>query len=187
MTSPGPEEALRNLGSIYAETRQAALRATAYHARRYRRSGRPEEARRLDEAIIRRYRVERNRAVRLCVIRLAAPIAGEGNPAMGVFLRSVLAEGEFSGDAALSLAMLRSPGALNDILPLTRHPSPATRYQAAVALTVLADPAGRAAVFRVRQSMDHPGWPARLEGITLAEAKLSLDRMAERAFTPRQP
>lgn len=181
----GDAEMLRNINSVYQDNRQIALRLAAQQAAKMRRSGAISEAERLENIIIRRYGVEKEQQVKLCIIRICAPACGPGSTLMVQFLRARLAAGEFPGHAALALVELHPKGVVNDIIPLTRHPAPEVRYQAAVALSVLGDPKGYPEVVRVWQSMGSPSWPPMVDGVTIDEAKIALEQRAERGFGQR--
>ncbi|MDR0362679.1 MAG: hypothetical protein LBJ46_08380 [Planctomycetota bacterium] len=184
MAPGGTAEALRNVNSVYLDTRQVALRTLAEAAGRARAKGNAAEADRLTDAVIRRYRQEKDASVRMCIVLVCAPAVGGGSTPMASFLRERIAAGEFPGYAALSLAHLSPGGAYEDIVPLTRHPSPEVRLQSAVALTILADPRGRDAVARVLWSMRSPEWPDEIAGRALEEAGTSLRQRAERTYGP---
>ncbi len=178
----GEQDAIRDLNSLDRNQRLTALRLLAHQAGVARRSGRAAEAERMEELILRRYQVEKDQAVRAGIVRICAPAAGRGSSRMVAFLRERIAAGEFPGYAALSLAALAPRDAFADIEPLTRHPAPEVRLQAAVALTVLGDPRGFEPVARVWRGMQTPPWPDRIEGVILSEAKIGLAQRAERAF-----
>lgn len=181
MAKKGEPEVLRNLNSTNRDQRQMALRIVATQAGEQRRRGNHAAAKQLDDLILRRYAIEKDPVVRACVVRVCAPAVGRSET-MVVFLRERIATGEFPGYAALSLAALAPRGAYSDIEPLTRHPAPEVRLQAAVALTVLADPQGFDSVTQVWRSMQPHLWPDRIDGVALAEAKASLDMRARRGF-----
>lgn len=181
---PTPE-VYRSVNATRKDERQAALRIVANRAGEARRQGRPESARELEEVIIRRYFVEKEQEVRACIVRLCAPAVGRGSSGMVRFLRDRIAAGEFPGFAALSLASLAPKNAVLDIEPLTRHPAPEVRLQAATALSVLGDPRGYDAVARVWRGMRDSVWPDPLDGVPLAEARASLEARAERGFGTR--
>lgn len=182
MADKGEPEILRHLTSAYHDERQVALRLLAYKAALERRNGRPAEADRLEDIIIRRYQVEADNEVRACVVRICAPAAGRGSTKMVGFLRGRIAAGEFPGYAAVSLAYLGPRGAFEDIEPLTRHPAHEVRLQAADALVVLGDPRGLEPTARIWRSMRQPAWPDRIDGVSLEEAREGLARRAERTF-----
>lgn len=175
-------DVLRKVNSLGREQRQIALRSVAHMAAKARGEGRAEDADRLEAVILRRYFVEKEPEVRACVVLLCAPAAGRGSARMVAFLRDRIAAGEYPGYAALSLAALAPRDAWADIEPLTRHPAPEVRLQAATALTVLRDPRGYEAVRRVWKGMDAGGWPDRVEGVPLSEARTGLEMRAQRAF-----
>ncbi len=185
MAKSGDQEMLRNINSPQTTHRQAALRLAAYRASQARRRGNAQDAERLEDIIIRRYRMEKDPAVRLMIIRIVAPACGRGSTHMVRFLRSRIAAGDYPGHAALALADLHPRGVVNDIIPLTRHPAPEVRYQAALALSVLGDPAGFQAVRRIWKSMASANWPAKVDGIPLEEARLDIERQALRGFGQR--
>lgn len=176
------QEALREVNSLSPERRQMALRVVAYEAGRARRKGDAAKADRLVEIVVRRYSIEKDTSVRACIVALCAPAAGRGSGEMVAFLRGRIAAGEFPGYAAMSLAQLAPRGALEDITPLTRHPAPEIRFQAANALAVLADPGGYEHAVRVWRGMRTPQWPDRLEGVSLQDAKFALETRIERYF-----
>ncbi|MCL2000736.1 MAG: hypothetical protein FWG74_04810 [Planctomycetes bacterium] len=178
----GEQPALREINSFDQNQRLTALRLIAHQAGAARRNGRIDEAERLEGAILRRYQVEREPAVRAGIVRICAPAVGRGSSGMAAFLRERIAAGEFPGYAALSLVSLEPGGAFAYIEPLTRHPAPEVRLQAATALTTLRDPRGIEPVARVWRGMQVPPWPDRIEGAPLFEAKAGLAQRAERAF-----
>ncbi len=182
MANRGTTEVLRNISSTNPQERQVALRILADSAGDARRRGSGVEADRLESLIIRRYFQEKEAAVRACIVRICAPLVGYGSRQMPEFLRGRIAAGEYPGYAALSLAALAVPNAFIDIEPLTRHPAPEVRYQAAIALVVLADPRGFEAVCRVWRGMHSQAWPAIVEGMTLIEARDALALRARRGF-----
>ncbi len=183
MAAAGGAEVLRQVNATNPEKRKLALRIVADAACDARRRGNAVEADKLEEIIVRRYFVEKETAVRACIVRICAPLAGNDSTRMPEFLRGRIAAGEFSGYAAMSLAALRPPNALADIEPLTRHPAPEIRYQAAKALTVLGDPRGFDAVCRVWRGMGGGGaWPAHIEGVPLGDARDALQLRARRSF-----
>lgn len=182
VASGGEEEILRRVNAVGAADRQIALRILADRAGELRRRGGRDEAARLEAIVIRRYFIEREEDVRACIVRICAPAAGRGSSAMVRFLRDRIAAGEFPGYAALSLASLAPKGAYEDIVPLTRHPDPAIRLQAATALTALGDPRGYDAVSRVGRGMERSLWPDEVDGMTLGEARRGLEARARRAF-----
>ncbi len=120
--------------------------------------------------------------MRACIVRLAAPAVGRGSSAMVRFLRDRIAAGEFPGYAALSLASLGPKNVYADIAPLTRHPAPEVRYQAALALALLGDARGYDAAASVWRSMRSAMWPDRVEGMFVDEARDSLQARATRGF-----
>lgn len=176
------QEVIRGVNGINKDERQVALRILADRAGEMRRAGRGEIAREYEEIITRRYFVEKEQEVRACIVRLAAPSVGRGSTHMVRFLRDRIAAGEFPGFAALSLASLAPKDAVMDIEPLTRHPAPEVRLQAATALCVLADPRGFEAVERVWRGMRKAVWPDRIDGLSLEEARSSLEARARRTF-----
>lgn len=178
----GDQEVLRSVNASKKEERQMALRILADKAGDLRRQGRREEAADIEEIIIRRYFIEKEQEVRACIVRICAPAVGRGSSAMVRFLRDRIAAGEFPGYAALSLASLGPKDAYADIAPLTRHPAPEVRYQAAMALALLGDARGYEATVRVWRSMQHSLWPDRVEGMPLDEAQASLQARAKRGF-----
>lgn len=182
MAGKGEQEILRHLASAYHDERQVALRLLAHQAARERRLGRPVEANRLEDIIIRHYRVETDNEVRACIVKICAPAAGRGSANMVAFLRARIAAGEFPGYAAVSLAYLGPRGAFENIEPLTRHPAHEVRLQAATALIVLGDPRGFDPVARIWRGMHPPSWPDKINGMPLPDAREGLSRRAERAF-----
>ncbi len=182
LASRSEEDAIRGANSLDRSERLTALRLLAHRAGVARRNGRADEADRLEEIILRRYQSERDQAVRAGIVRICAPAAGRGSARMVEFLRERIAAGEFPGYAALSLASLAPRDAFVDIEPLTRHPAPEVRLQAAAALTVLGDPRGFEPVARVWRGMQGPAWPDQIEGVSLAEARIGLAQRANRAF-----
>ncbi|MCC8179825.1 MAG: HEAT repeat domain-containing protein, partial [Planctomycetes bacterium] len=135
-----------------------------------------------EDIIIRRYLAERDTEVRACVVRICAPLTSPGSRRMVEFLRARIAAGEFPGYAAIALADIAPRIAFNDIEPLTRHPDPGVRYQAAIALTTLADPRGFEPVARVWRGMEMKNWPDKVEGSNLEEARAALAGRAVRSF-----
>ncbi len=184
MAKRGDQTMLSNINSPYSDTRQTALRLAATEAAKARREQRIADAERLEGIILRRYAMEKELAIRLCIIRICAPACGPGSTQMANFLRSRIAAGEFSGHAALSLAALGHRNAAIDIIPLTRHPAPEVRYQAAVALTIIADPRGISEVARIITSMNNQPWPPVVDGMPLEEARLALAKRARMTFGP---
>lgn len=182
MAKKGDQEVLRNLNSTKKEHREIALRILAYRAGVAREQGRRESAQEMEAMIIRRYLVEKEQDVRAGIVRICAPAVGRGSSAMVTFLRERIAAGEFPGYAALSLASLGPRNAWEDIDPLTKHPAPEVRLQAAEALVVLRDPRGYETVQRVWSSMKIGAWPDRIDGVPLLEAKSSLEMRANRSF-----
>lgn len=175
-------EVFRSVNAPNKDERQMALRVTADRAGEARMQGNTEYAKELEEVITRRYFVEKEQEVRACIVRLCAPAVGRGSSHMVRFLRDRIAAGEFPGYAALSLASLGPKNAILDIEPLTRHPAPEVRLQAATALCVLADPRGYGAVARVWKGMRKSVWPDRIDGVSLEEARASLEARARRGF-----
>ncbi len=182
MAKDGPNEVLRHVNSPIQEERQMALRIMADAAGDARRRGSEVEADRLDSLIIGRYAVEKETVVRACIVRICAPLVGPGSRRMPEFLLARIAAGEFPGYAAQSLALLAPRNAFLDIEPLTRHPDHSVRYQAAVALTILADPQGYAPVLRVWRGMESEHWPQEVDGEPLAQARNGLALRARRSF-----
>lgn len=183
MARAGGPDVVRALGSMDPKDRQMALRIVADGAGNARRRGSLAEADKLEALILERYDRERDTAVRACIVRICAPLCGRGSTRMAAFLRARIAAGEFVDYAAVSLASLQAPGALADIDPLTRHPSPEVRYAAATALVVLADPAGIPSVQRVLGAMERAaGWPQTVDGVALGEARQTLQERAQRVW-----
>lgn len=182
MVKRGDQEAVRAVNSVNRDERIMGLRIVAQRAGEARLAGRVDEANRLEEIVVRRYFGEKDTAVRACIVRICAPMIGRGSDRMVVFLRERIAAGEFPGYAALSLASLSPRNVFVDIEPLTRHPAPEVRLQAAIALTVLRDPRGFEAVNRTWRGMREPAWPDRVEGVSLAEARNNLAARAQRAY-----
>lgn len=178
----GKQEVLRGINSVNKGERQAALRIVAHQAGELRRRGAVAESDKLEAIVIRRYFVEKDSEVRACIVRICATDMGTAGTEMITFLRDRIAAGEYPGYAALSLATLGWREALPDIDPLTRHPAPEIRLQAAVALSVLGDPRGYEPVCRVWRGMHAPAWPDRIEGVSLSEARANLERRALRSF-----
>jgi hypothetical protein len=178
----GDAEIMRGVNAANKNERQMALRILAARAGEARREGRRDDADEMEAVIIRRYRVEKAPEVRACIVGICAPAAGRGSAAMVAFLRERIASGEFPGYAALSLASLAPRNAILDIEPLTRHPAPEVRLQAANALVVLEDPRGYGAVCRVWSEMQSSIWPPGIDGVSLNDARNSLAARAERAF-----
>lgn len=182
LAKKGEHEILRGLNSPNKDQRQMALRIIAAKAGEHRRQGNHVAAEALDDLILRRYVIEKEPVVRACIVRVCAPAVGRGSDAMVLFLRNRIAAGEFPGYAALSLASLAPKGAFTDIEPLTRHPSHDVRYQALIALCILADPQGYDPVNRAWQGMRQGLWPERVDGLSLDEAKSNLEMRARRGF-----
>ncbi len=178
----GEEQALRNVNSVNHDQRAIALRYLAHQAAARRARGDAAGADRLEGIIVQRYLVERNSEVRATIVKICAPAVGPGSRRVVDFLRARIAAGEYPGYAAQSLAYLAAPNAVVDIEPLTRHPTPDVRYQAAVALTVLRDPRGFDAVNKVWRAMRTPPWPDFVEGVPLETAKQNLAQRALRGF-----
>lgn len=177
----GGPETLRNINASSPDQRMPALRAVSARAGTLRARGSVEQARDLEEVVLRRYFVERDPQVRACIVEVCAPSMGR-SPAMVRFLRNRIAAGEFPGYAALSLAAMAPRSAYGDIEPLTRHPAPGVRLQAATALTVLGDPRGRASVDRVLGSMEPGLWPEEIQGVSRDAARSGLAERARRVF-----
>ena len=175
-------DVMRGVNDASAAKRQIALRSLAARAGEARLAGRRDEAQELETVIIRRYGIEKDQVVRASIVRMCAPAVGRGSTAMVMFLRDRIAAGEFPGYAALSLAYLGPRGAFDDIEPLTRHPAPEVRLQAAEALTILGDQRGYEAVSRVWRGMQDGLWPERVEGVSRLEAKTGLEQRARRVF-----
>lgn len=175
-------DVLRYVNAPKKNERQMALRIVADRANEARRAGRYQQARELEEVITRRYFLEKEQDVRACIVMLCAPAVGRGSGIMVRFLRDRIAAGEFPGYAALSLATLAPRNAVLDIEPLTRHPAPEVRLQAATALCVLGDPRGFGAVERVWTGMQKSVWPERIDGMTREETRASLEARAKRSF-----
>ncbi len=182
VAAKGDQEVLRAVNAPSGNERQMALRILADRAGELRRAGRRDEAAAIEEIIIRRYFVEKEPDVRACIVRICASAVGRGSSAMVRFLRDRIAAGEFPGYAAVSLASLGPKGAYEDIAPLTRHPDPEVRLQAATALAALGDPRGYDAVARVWRGMEHSLWPETVDGMSLAEARDGLEARARRGF-----
>lgn len=182
LAKQGEQEVIRHVNSAQRDERLLAVRILADMAGDKRRKGYKAEADRLDEIIVRRYRVEKETEIRACIVRVCAPSSGRGSSAMVKFLRERIAAGEFPGYAALSLASLGPRDAFSDIEPLTRHPAHEVRLQAAVALTVLGDPRGYEPTAKVWRSMDGATWPDKVDGALLADAKTNLQSRATRGF-----
>lgn len=177
----GPE-VLRAVNAPRKDDRQMALRMMAEKAGDLRRQGRRNEAAEIEDIIIRRYFIEKEQDVRAAIVRICAPSVGRGSTAMVKFLRDRIAAGEFPGYAALSLASLSPRDVYADIVPLTRHPAPEVRLQAATALAVLGDPRGYDSVVRVWKGMQESIWPEKVDGMSLAEARSGLETRARRSF-----
>lgn len=178
----GDAEVMRGVNAAKKEDRQIALRILASRVGEARRQGRRDAAEEMEAIIIRRYYIEKEPDVRACIVSICAPATGRGSTAMVKFLRERMAAGEFPGYAALSLASLAPKNVILDIEPLTRHPAPEVRLQAANALVVLGDPRGYGAVCRVWSEMQSSIWPPRIDGVTLDEARTSLAARAERVY-----
>lgn len=181
LAEKGEGEVIRGINSPNREQRMTALRVAASMAGEARLRGRMDRARELEEIIIRRYFVEKDQEVRACIVEMCAPSVGRSS-AMVRFLRERIAAGEFPGYAAMSLAALAPKSAFEDIEPLTQHPAPDVRLQAATALTILGDPRGYDSVVKVWKGMESTIWPDRIEGVTRRDARRSLEARAMRAF-----
>ena len=181
----GEAECIRRLDSVYDDDRIVALRVLAEISADYRRKGDVDEAERVVGLILKRYEREPSQAVRRSVVALCLPVCGVGSERTKDFLRGRLAAGEFAGEAALALAALSPEGVFEDLEPLTRHPSADIRYRGAVALTVVGDARGVEGVRRVLLDMESgDGWPKRIDGMSLSEARSGLETRANRAFGP---
>lgn len=181
IVSRGGAEVLRGVNAAGKEQRMMALRIAAARAGELRARGDAAGARELEEVVIRRYSVEPEQEVRACIVQICAPAAGR-SAAMVYFLRERIAAGEFPGYAALSLSAMAPRSAYRDIEPLTLHPAPEVRLQAATALTVLGDPRGYEGVRRVWRGMEPGLWPEKAEGVALGTARANLEAQARRAF-----
>jgi hypothetical protein len=175
-------EILREVNSQDPNKRLIALRLVSHQAGLAWRAGRKAEAIELGEAVFRRYAAERNSGIRLCIVLVCGPALGTLGGRTIAFLRNRIAAGEMPGYAALALAFLEPQGVFEDIEPLTRHPEPEIRLQAAEALTTLPDPRGFAAVTRVWENMTSPAWPETIRGVALPEARSALAARAARNF-----
>jgi hypothetical protein len=175
-------EILRDVNSQDPAKRLIALRLVSHQAGQAWRAGRTAEAIELGETVFRRYAAERNAGIRLCLVRVCAPALGTLGGKTIDFLRNRIAAGEMPGHSALALAFLDPQGAFGDIEPLTRHPEPEIRLQAAEALTTLPDPRGFAAVARVWANMTSPAWPETIRGVPLPDARSALAARAARNF-----
>jgi hypothetical protein len=182
MAKRGDQSMLSNINSPYSDTRQTALRLAATEAAKARREMRTADAERLEGIILRRYAMEKEPSIKLCIIRICAPACGPGSTQMVDFLRGRIAAGEFAGHAALSLATLNYKHAAADVIPLTRHPAPEVRYQAATALTIIADPRGINEIARIINNMQSQPWPPVVDGMPLEDARLALAKRARMTF-----
>ena len=182
MANSGEIGALKKINSAYPEDRQLALRILAELSSRARKAGNYQAADRMVDVIINKYHAESNAEVRYSIISLCAPIAGPGSREMLEFLQERIALGEYPGTAAISIAELRPPGAAGIILPLTRHPSHTVRYQAALALIMVADYKTFETVRKIWLSMVAPPWPETLDGMPLREARELMQVKGEQAF-----
>ncbi len=185
VANKGDAEVMRSVNGMNKDDRQMGLRIIATRAGECRRLGKLEEAREYEEVIVRRYFVEKEPEVRACIVRICAPACGRGSTRMVKFLLDRIAAGEYPGYAALSLAALHPRNAYENIEPLTRHPAPEVRLQAAEALAVLGDPRGYEAVSRVWRGMRKSIWPDKVDGVPLKDAREGLELRAERAFGKR--
>ena len=181
------EECLRRLESFYTDDRRLALRMLAYRSRRARLAGETQRAERLVKYLVEQFFEDKSREVRECIVCVCMPECGQGSPAAERFLRRLVAQGRWGEEASLSLAALRPSQGLGLLLPLARHPSPAVRYRAALALTALGERGGREAVRRVVEEMKPPAWPANVGGRPLALARADLERRARRLWGDARP
>lgn len=181
----GVDKAMRNVNSPDAGERISACRFLAAKAGEATRRGDRDEVARLAGTIFRHYYEEKNEAARLCIIRICVPEIGLADGLAAAFLRTRVAAGEFPGHAALVLAALAPPGAFEDLEPLSRHPDPEVRLQAAEALIALMDPRGFAVVNRVWRGMRRPVWPAVVAGVEMEEARDGLAARTARCFGRR--
>jgi len=175
--------ALQRLEASDPAVRESACRALAVSAEHLRRLGDAETAEQYVRWIVERYDREDDAGVRYAIASLCAPVMGRGgSPETLAFLRRRLATGDLAGPAALSLADLEPPDAYDLISPLASHPLPAARADAALALTVLGDPRGRAVVREIVEEMRSPAWPRQVWGVPLAAARESLAARASQVF-----
>ena len=185
LVGSGVDKAMRSVNSSDAGERIAACRFLAAKAGEAARRGDRDEAARLSAAVFRYYFTEKDEAARLCVIRICVLEIGSVDETVAAFLRARIAAGEFPGHAALALAALAPPDAFKDLEPLSRHPDPEVRLQAAEALIALMDPRGFAVVNRIWRSMRRPVWPAMIAGVELEAARDGLAARTARCFGRR--
>jgi HEAT repeat protein len=185
VSGSGVDQAMQNVNSLDTGERISACRFLAARAGEAARRGNRDEAARLAGTVFRRYQAEKDEAVRLSIVRLCAPEIGPADGATAAFLRTRMAAGEFPGHAALALASLAPPNAFEDLEPLSRHPDPEVRLQAAEALIALMDPRGFTVVNRIWRSMRRPVWPAVVAGVELEAARDGLAARTIRCFGRR--
>ncbi len=178
----GEEECLRKLNSVYTDDRRVALRVLAHMAAEYARQGEAARADRLVQYIIEQFGVDKSRKVRCAIVCVCMPECGRGSRRAETFLRRLIAGGEWSVEAAFSLAAISPAQGVSLLEPLTRHPSAQIRYQAAMALTVLGDPGGAGAARRVVMEMRRSGWPRSIGEKSLRAARDCLRRRVERLW-----
>lgn len=165
------DEVLSMTRSFYIDDRQLALRELANRSARARERGDDTTADRLVLMLIRQYEKYRDPEVRGTIISLCAPVCASESERMMSFLRKRIAEGAWVVEAAHALAAARPDDGLSILMPLTQHPSPEIRFEAAMALTCLGDPAARPVVDGVVAEMHGERWPGTLRDIPLANAR----------------
>lgn len=178
--------ALQQLDAPEPRARENACRALAADAERLRRLGDAEGAERNAQWVLDRYRRETDEGVKYTIITLCAPTMGRKSPATKAFLCERIALGDLAGPAALALADLAPEDAYGLLAPLAEHPSPTVRADGALALAILGDPRGAAAVRAVAADMHPPAWPKRIWGVSLEEARANLSARADGAFGRRE-
>ncbi len=177
--SQGEEACRRQAAGFYGDDRLLALRTLAQFAAAARERGEARHASELTEFILERLRRERAGEARQAALELCGPFVAADAHGQA-FLRGQLAEGQVC--AARALAAGRPADGFDLLEPLCEHPSPAVRYEGALALTILGDGRGQAAVLRVLDEMNGEGWPKTVKGLPLALARQVLRARAEYAF-----
>lgn len=173
-------DVLAMLRSMYRDDRQLALRTLAIRSAEARERGDDLSAERLVQMLLQQYRKDRRPETRGTIVSLCAPICGVGSERMHAFLRERIADGEWTVEAALSLAAIDGEDAAATLVPLTRHPAPEARYGAAFALTGVGGSTARSAVRTVLDDMSAGNWPQEVAGLPLATARERLAARAER-------
>jgi hypothetical protein len=178
----GEKICVESLGSLYLDDRQVALRVLAENSARARAAGDVAQADRLLELILRRYKKDRSAEIRSCIISLCLPVCGCGSKEARDFLCQLLAGGAWSEPAAIALASITPEQAFPLLEPMTKHPSPLVRYEAAMALTVLGDERGEAIVRDIIAEMASNTWPQSIHDLPKSLAAATLSARADRAW-----